>query len=55
MIHTLNGVTIEAQPPISSISVNKNSVAFRDMNNAKLIHLQNNADKNKFLSWLLTI
>jgi hypothetical protein len=55
MIHTFNGQCIHAQLPISTISVNKFSVVFKDNEELKSIRFKNAVDTKKFLNWLITI
>ncbi|WP_371373804.1 hypothetical protein [Thalassotalea aquiviva] len=55
MTHTFNGASIDAQPPISTISVNKFNVVFKDSKALKIVSFQNSGDTKKFLNWLITI
>lgn len=55
MIQKFNGLTIEAKPPIASISVNKFSVVFKDHNELKRVSLKNASETKEFVSWLLAI
>lgn len=53
MIHTYNG--IQAQPPISTISVNKFSVVFKDNKKINNISFNNAIETKQFLNWLIKI
>jgi hypothetical protein len=55
MNQKFNGSTIEAKPPIASISVNKFSVVFKDNNELKRVRLNSASETKEFVSWLLTI
>ncbi len=55
MTHIYNGNSINAQPPISAISVNKFNVVFKDNQKIKNIRFQNSLETKKFLNWLVTI
>ncbi len=55
MIHTSNGVSVDALPPISTISVNKFNVVFKDSKKLKRVSFQNAIETKKFLNWLVTI
>lgn len=54
MNHIFNGVTIDVRPPISTISVNKFSIVFKDSENLKSIRFQNAIETKKFINWLVT-
>ncbi|MFY8351110.1 hypothetical protein AAEU29_11295 [Pseudoalteromonas sp. SSM20] len=55
MIHTFSAASINAQPPILSISVNKNSVVFTDNAERKNVRFETAFEKKQFLNWLTTI
>jgi hypothetical protein len=55
MIQTFSAGSIIAQPPISTISVNKFNVVFKDSNKLQNINFQNAIDTKKFLNWLTNI
>lgn len=55
MTHIYNGDSINAQPPISTISVNKFSVVFKDNQKIKNVSFKNAIETKKFLNWLVTI
>lgn len=55
MIHTYKGESINAQPPISNVSVNKFSVSFRDQQKLKNVVFQNVTETKSFVNWLVNI
>ncbi|WP_296052529.1 hypothetical protein [uncultured Alteromonas sp.] len=55
MIRTFNGLSINAKPPISNISVNKFNVAFEDCHDKKYVPLKSAMEAKKFVAWLLAI
>jgi len=55
MTHTYTGNNINAQPPISTISVNKFNVVFKDAHTIKNISFESSKETKKFLNWLVTI
>ena len=55
MIHKYNGDGINAQPPISTISVNKFSVVFKDNQKLKSIKFQNALETKQFINWLVLL
>jgi hypothetical protein len=55
MIYKFSAASISAQPPISSISVNKNSVVFTDNAKRKNVRFKTAFEKKQFLTWLTTI
>ncbi|WP_448566414.1 hypothetical protein [Thalassotalea ganghwensis] len=52
MTQTFNGIIIDAQPPISTITVNKFCVVFKDRTQQKTVSLQNSLETKKFIHWL---
>ncbi|MEW9797308.1 hypothetical protein [Alteromonas sp. CYL-A6] len=46
---------VNASPPVSNISVNKNEVVFTDIKSKKNIQFNSNAETKKFIGWLLGI
>lgn len=55
MTHIYYGDSINAQPPIFTISVNKFNVVFKDKENIKKIDFKNALETKKFVNWLVTI
>ena len=55
MTHTSNGVSVDALPPISTISVNKFSVVFKDSTASKRVCFNNSIETKQFLNWLIAI
>jgi hypothetical protein len=55
MIYTYNGDSINARPPISTISVNKFSVVFKDDQNIQNVSFKCAIETKKFLNWLVKI
>ncbi len=53
MNQKFNGLSIEATPPIFSISVNKNRVVFKDNINLKSVDLSSSSETKEFVYWLL--
>ncbi len=47
--------SINPQPPISAITVNKFNVVFKDNEELKSVKFQNSNDTKEFLNWLVTI
>ena len=55
MTHTSNGVSVDALPPILTISVNKFSVVFKDSKTLKRVSFKNSIETKQFLNWLIEI
>tara|TARA_Y100000588_G_C14208766_1_gene905797 strand:+ start:399 stop:566 length:168 start_codon:yes stop_codon:yes gene_type:complete len=55
MTHKFNGSNIEATPPISSISVNKQNVVYKDHSNFRKVSLSNALEAKQFVTWLLAM
>jgi hypothetical protein len=55
MTYRFNGSNIEATPPISSISVNKQNVVYKDHADFRKVSLSNAVEAKQFVAWLLTM
>lgn len=48
-----DSVNIARNPPISTVTVNKNTVAFINANGKQKVELNSSLEKTKFIKWLL--
>lgn len=55
MIYNTSKASVDAKPPISTVSVNKFNVVFKDSETLKRVRFDNSLETRKFLNWLVTI
>lgn len=55
MSYLINGTELHTYPPVESISVNKNTVVFKDAKSKHKVRLNDAGETRQFLNWLLDI